>query len=147
MDPIIPTCKALIRALVGSAALLAVLTSGAAQAARRREPDAIGRYARARMADAIGLPDEALAAYNDALTASPDSSAVALHQGLARQAGVPELVRTTPGLYVHRSPTGIDLVNGLAWRLRRERGAEIEVLEGAALRDAEPSPSAQMTTE
>jgi D-amino-acid dehydrogenase len=69
------------------------------------------------------------------------SSAVALHQDLARQAGVPELVRTTPGLYVHRDPTGIDLVNGLAWRLRRERGAEIELLEGAALRDAEPALS------
>jgi D-amino-acid dehydrogenase len=69
------------------------------------------------------------------------SGAVEMHQALARQAGVPELVRTTPGLYVHRNPTGIDLANGLAWRLRRERGAEIEVLEGAALRDAEPALS------
>jgi D-amino-acid dehydrogenase len=68
-------------------------------------------------------------------------SAVELHQGLARAAGVPELVRTTPGLYVHRDPAGIDLLDGLAWRLRRERGAEIEVLEGAALRDAEPALS------
>ena len=69
------------------------------------------------------------------------SSAVELHQGLARQAGVPELVRTTPGLYVHRNPAGIDLINGLAWRLRRERGVDIEVLEGGALRDAEPALS------
>ena len=69
------------------------------------------------------------------------SSAVELHQGLARAAGVPELVRTTPGLYVHRDPAGIDLLDGLAWRLRRERGAEIEVLEGAALRDAESALS------
>ena len=69
------------------------------------------------------------------------SSAVELHQGLAREAGVPELVRSTPGLYVHRNPAGIDLLHGLAWRLRRERGAAIEVLEGAALRDAEPALS------
>ena len=69
------------------------------------------------------------------------SSAVELHQALARQAGVPELVRTTPGLYVHRNPAGIDLDKGLAWRLRRERGVQIEVLEGAALRDAEPALS------
>jgi D-amino-acid dehydrogenase len=68
-------------------------------------------------------------------------SSVELHQALARQAGVPELVRTRPGLYVHRDPAGIDLLNGLAWRLRRERGAQIEVLNGAALRDAEPALS------
>jgi D-amino-acid dehydrogenase len=63
---------------------------------------------------------------------------VELHQALAQEAGVPELVRTTPGLYVHRDPAAIDVVNGLAWKLRRERGASIEVLDGAALRDAEP---------
>jgi len=68
-------------------------------------------------------------------------SAVTLHQALALQAGVPELVRSTPGLYVHRDPAAIDLVAGLPWRLRRERGAQVEVLEGAALRDAEPALS------
>jgi tetratricopeptide (TPR) repeat protein len=78
VDPIILICKPASRWLAGAAALAALLASGTAEAARRDEPDAIGRYARARMADAIGLPDEALAAYQDALTASPDSSAVAL---------------------------------------------------------------------
>lgn len=68
-------------------------------------------------------------------------SAVTLHQALALQAGVPELVRSTPGLYVHRDPAAIDLVAGLAWRLRRERGAQVEVLDGDALRDAEPALS------
>lgn len=66
------------------------------------------------------------------------ASTLQRHQALAREAGVPELVRAEPGLYVHREPNGIDLVNGLAWQLRREHGAQIEVLEGAALHDAEP---------
>ncbi len=67
------------------------------------------------------------------------------HQALAQEAGVTELVFAAPGLYVHRDPAGIDLVNGLAWALRREHGAQIEVLEGAALRDAEPELSADYT--
>lgn len=73
------------------------------------------------------------------------STSVELHQALAREAGVPELVSATPGLYVHRDPAAIDLVSALAWQLRRERGAEIELLEGAALRDAEPELSPQYT--
>lgn len=72
-------------------------------------------------------------------------NALELHRALALRAGVPELVQARPGLYVHRDANGIDLINGLAWQLRRERGAEIEVLEGAALRDAEPELSAQYT--
>ena len=66
---------------------------------------------------------------------------VALHGELAREAGVPDLVRTTPGLYVHRDPARLDPLGGLAWQLRRERGAAIEVLEGAALHEAEPALS------
>jgi len=65
------------------------------------------------------------------------------HQALAQEAGVGELVRPTPGLYVHRRAAGIDVERGLAWRLRRERGAEIELLEGAALREAEPALSSE----
>ncbi len=72
-------------------------------------------------------------------------STLELHRALAQEAGVPELVLPTPGLYVHRSPQGIDLEQGLAWRLRRERGAHIEVLEGAALRQAEPALSPEYT--
>ena len=64
------------------------------------------------------------------------------HQALAAEAGTPELVRATPGLYVHRRAAGIDLQHGLAWRLRQERGAQVELLEGAALREAEPALSA-----
>ena len=63
------------------------------------------------------------------------------HQALAQEAGVSELVRPTPGLYVHRRASAIDVEQGLAWRLRHERGAEIELLEGAALREAEPALS------
>jgi len=72
-------------------------------------------------------------------------TSVTLHRALADEAGVPELVRSTPGLYVHRNPSAIDVWGGLAWRLRRERGAEIEVLDGAALRDAEPELSPAYT--
>ena len=68
-------------------------------------------------------------------------STVELHQALARDAGVSELVHAMPGLYVHRDPAAIDGVNSLAWQLRRERGAQIDVLEGTALRDAEPDLS------
>lgn len=73
------------------------------------------------------------------------TGAVEKHQALARAAGVPELVRPSPGLYVHRQASAIDVGNGLAWRLRRERGAEIEVLDGPALREAEPGLSPEYT--
>ena len=72
-------------------------------------------------------------------------STVELHLALAREAGVPELVHATPGLYVHRDPAAIDVIHSLAWRMRRERGAQIDVLEGAALRDAEPELSPEVT--
>jgi D-amino-acid dehydrogenase len=72
-------------------------------------------------------------------------TSVELHRLLAHEAGVAELVRAVDGLYVHRDPAAIDTVNGLAWRLRRERGASIEVLEGAALHDVEPELSRQYT--
>jgi D-amino-acid dehydrogenase len=73
------------------------------------------------------------------------ASAVQRHLALAREAGVPELVSTDNGLYVHRDVNGIDLDNGLAWQLRREHGARIEVLEGAALHEAEPELSRAYT--
>jgi D-amino-acid dehydrogenase len=73
-------------------------------------------------------------------------STLELHQALAKEAGVPELIQPTPGLYVHRDTAGIDLERGLAWRLRRERGAHIEVLVGAALREAEPDLSPEYTS-
>ena len=68
-------------------------------------------------------------------------TALALRQGLAAQAGVPELVHAPPGPYVHRDAAAIDVANALPWQLRRRHGAQIEVLEGAALRDAEPELS------
>ncbi len=70
---------------------------------------------------------------------------VDLHRALAQEAGVAELVRGTPGLYVHRNAQAIDVAGGLAWQLRRAHGARIEVLEGAALRDAEPALSVAYT--
>jgi D-amino-acid dehydrogenase len=64
-----------------------------------------------------------------------------LHETLSRQAGVPDLVRPTRYLYIARNPAKLDVENGLSWRLRRERGAEIEVLDGEALHEAEPELS------
>ncbi len=64
-----------------------------------------------------------------------------LHETLAREAGVPELVRPSRYLYVHRDASQLNVDTGLAWRLRRERGSEIEVLDGPALHEAEPELS------
>lgn len=69
------------------------------------------------------------------------ATSLELHEGLARDAGVPELVRPTRYLYIARDPAKLDVENGLSWRLRRERGAEIEVLDGEALYEAEPELS------
>ena len=60
------------------------------------------------------------------------------HQALAAEAGATELVRATPGLYVHRRAAGIDLQHGLAWRLRHERGARWNCWK--ARHCARPSP-------
>lgn len=64
-----------------------------------------------------------------------------LHEALSKQAGVPDLVRPTRYLYIARDPKNLDVENGFSWRLRRERGSEIEVLDGEALYEAEPALS------
>ena len=69
------------------------------------------------------------------------SSSFELHEALAKEAGVPELVRPGRYLYVARDPAKLDVDNGLSWRLRRDRGSEIEVLDGDALHEAEPELS------
>ena len=74
-----------------------------------------------------------------------NGSSYELHEALAREAGVPDLVRPARYLYVHRDPAQLNVDTGLAWKLRRERGSEIEVLEGRALRDAEPELSPEYT--
>ena len=69
------------------------------------------------------------------------SNTVELHEGLARDAGVPDLVQTSRYLYICRDPRNADTENSLTWRLRRERGGEIEVFDGPALREVEPELS------
>lgn len=81
-----------------------------------------------------------LPAVADAMKALNGTS-LELHEALSRQAGVPELVKPTRYLYIARNKAKLDVDNGLAWRLRRERGAEIEVLDGPALHEAEPELS------
>ena len=74
-----------------------------------------------------------------------NGSSFELHEALAREAGVPDLIKPARYLYVHRDPAQLNVETGLAWKLRRERGSEIEVLEGAALREAEPELSPEYT--
>lgn len=69
------------------------------------------------------------------------TSTVELHERLAKEAGVPELVVPGRYLYVYRDPANADVQNGLAWRLRRERGTELEVFDGPALQEIEPELS------
>ena len=95
------------------------------------------RLRRAATLQQVSLTADAMQALN--------GSSVELHRALAIEAGVPELVRGTPGLYVHRDARRIDVLKDLPWQLRRDRGAQIEVLDGAALREAEPALSAQYT--
>jgi D-amino-acid dehydrogenase len=83
---------------------------------------------------------ERLAGAADAMKALFGTS-VELHEALAREAGVSDLIRPTRYLYVARDPKNLDVENGIAWRLRRERGAEIEVLDGPRLHEAEPELS------
>lgn len=66
---------------------------------------------------------------------------VELHEQLAREAGVPELVVSAHYLYVARNARKADVDKDFAWRLRRERGGEIEVFDGPALREIEPELS------
>ena len=74
-----------------------------------------------------------------------NGSSYELHEALAREAGVPDLIKPARYLYVHRDPARLNVETDLAWKLRRERGSEIEVLDGAALRDAEPELSPEYT--
>jgi glycine/D-amino acid oxidase-like deaminating enzyme len=59
---------------------------------------------------------------------------------LAKDAGVADLVRSDGVLFVYRSEQSW-LAESAAWRLRRENGVSWEVLEGAALQEAEPALS------
>lgn len=70
-----------------------------------------------------------------------NGTSLELHEALSKAAGVPELVKPTRYLYIARDPSKLDVENGLSWRLRRERGAEIEVLDGERLHEAEPELS------
>ena len=74
-----------------------------------------------------------------------NGSSYELHEALAREAGVPDLIKPARYLYVHRDSAKLNIETDLAWKLRRERGSEIEVLDGPALRAAEPELSPEYT--
>lgn len=87
---------------------------------------------------ARGARPERMAPVADAMKALYGST-VELHEQLAREAGVADLLVPSRYLYVYRDPANADPDKGLAWRLRRERGAEIEVFDGPAIREIEPA--------
>lgn len=72
---------------------------------------------------------------------SLNATSLELHQTLAKEAGVPDLVRPSKYLYVHRDASQVDTAKALSWRLRRERGGVIEVLDQNTLREVEPELS------
>ena len=63
-----------------------------------------------------------------------------LHAGLARDAGVPALVAPVEYLHVYGSEESYAGA-GREWRMRREHGADFEVLGSGALHEAEPDLS------
>ncbi len=64
-----------------------------------------------------------------------------LHEVLAREAGVSHLIEPSHYFYLYKRPEDVDVENGIAWRLRRERGATIEVFDGPVIRELEPNAS------
>jgi D-amino-acid dehydrogenase len=64
-----------------------------------------------------------------------------LHEALAREAGVPDLIESSHYFYLFKTPGEVNPETGLSWRLRRERGATIEVFDGQAIREVEPEVS------
>lgn len=66
------------------------------------------------------------------------ATTVELHEGLARDAGVADLIKRMNYLVLYRDQKAGD-VNALPWQLRREHGAIVEVFDGAgAIRELEP---------
>jgi D-amino-acid dehydrogenase len=89
------------------------------------------RFYRSSRLDGIPPISDALRALN--------STSLEMHEVLAKAAGVPELVQPSKYLFLYRNPSNADVENGLAWRLRRERGSQIEVFDGPdAIREIEP---------
>lgn len=64
-----------------------------------------------------------------------------LHEALAREAGVPELVQPSSYLYLYKSAAAANIAGSLGWKLRRERGYKIEEFHGPAVREIEPEVS------
>ena len=68
-----------------------------------------------------------------------------LHRELAREAGVSELIRSCGYLHVYRQASP-DRMNDLSWRLRAEHGAQLELLDSAALHDKEAGTRRTLST-
>lgn len=90
-------------------------------------------------------------AYDGSVTDRADAmkalygNALDLHEQLAREAGVPDLVRETYYLHLFDAAEKADVETGLAWKLRRERGARITRLSSGEIRELEPEISEHFT--
>jgi len=62
---------------------------------------------------------------------------VPVYEDFARYAGSPDLIRRSPYLVAYESEKSYQ-GDALAWRLRRDRGVETELLDGAAVRKLVP---------
>ena len=87
------------------------------------------RFLRAGQAARIPAIADALIAVN--------GPTVTLYKALAKEAGAPDLVRECDHLQVSRDPEIVDL-DGMGWRLRRDRGATLTPLTGDEIREIEP---------
>ena len=67
-------------------------------------------------------------------------NAVNLYDQIARKASIAELIRSSNFIYAYEKPEQINLDN-LEWRLREERNAKLEILNGDQLREIEPDLS------
>jgi D-amino-acid dehydrogenase len=95
------------------------------------------RFIRAGRAARIPAAADALIAIN--------GPTVGLYKELAKEAGAPELIRECAHLQVSRDPGYFDL-DGLEWRLRRERGATLTPLAGGEIREIEPEIAPDYTS-
>jgi len=66
------------------------------------------------------------------------------YRPLVETAGCADLIRPTGTLIVFRSAAAFE-ASGREWRMRRERGAEVQEVHGEALRTLEPALGAQFT--
>ncbi len=90
------------------------------------------RFLKAGRVDRVNEIADAMAAVNN--------PCVDLYRELLAGTGHEDLIRDSSYIYAYRNPENVD-PQSLAWRLRRDRGAPLEFLDGDQLRQIEPALS------